>query len=216
MTFSRISGTLSLNVKKIIHMDPGRTKPRYLKGMARQYRQAIAFMYQEENMKYTSAQANKLLKKLMNEQAQLERAETLTSTFVVANTEDVESLRPAYDFRKTQEKVMETLAKIRKVKHAINVFNSETVLPGYAMTIDQVLVYMPQLRARQAKLASMSSRLPKQRCGHYGSSTIIDYDYANFDIEEVRVEAEKLAEEIRNIQTALDLLNNTVEFEIEL
>ena len=167
-------------------------------------------------MKYTSAQANKLLKKLMNEQAQLERAETLTCSFVAANTEDTESLRPSYDFRQTQAKLEEICSRIRKVKHAINVFNSTTVLPGYDMTIDQVLVYMPQLRQRQATLAQMSSRLPKQRCGHYGSSTIIDYDYANYDIEEVRAESEKLAEEVRNIQTALDVLNNTVEFEIVL
>lgn len=53
--------------------------------------------------------------------------------------------------------------KIRKVKHAINQFNLTQDVPGFNMTIDQMLIYIPQLTARKNKLNRMRSRLPKER-----------------------------------------------------
>ena len=45
-------------------------------------------------MKYTSAEAAKLLRKLNEEQAALKERESKTATFVAAVDEDVESARP--------------------------------------------------------------------------------------------------------------------------
>ena len=167
-------------------------------------------------MKYTSAQANKLLRKLQAEKEDLELAEQRTCTFVAANTEDEESLRPAYSFEETQSELARVNHQIRRVKHAINVFNATTVLPGFDMTIDEVLVCMPQLRQRLVRLYNMAVRLPKQRCSRMGNSNIIDYEYANYDIAAVKAEGEKIADEIRRIQTALDVLNNTVVMEMDV
>ena len=114
-------------------------------------------------MKYTSAQANKLLRKLQAEKEDLELAEQRTCTFVAANTEDEESLRPAYSFEETQSELARVNHQIRRVKHAINMFNATTVLPGFDMTIDEVLVCMPQLRQRLVRLYNMTARLPKQK-----------------------------------------------------
>ena len=114
-------------------------------------------------MTYTSAQANKLLKKLNDEHAALLDKENRSKDFRAAMGEDVESVRPAYDYADTQKKLAELEQRIRKVKHAINVFNATHVIPDFGMTIDEMLVYIPQLTQRKSKLADMKARLPKQR-----------------------------------------------------
>ena len=145
-------------------------------------------------MKYTSAEAAKLLRKLNEEKAALELKEEKSSTFVAAVGEDVESVRPAYDYKSTQAALVELDRKIRVVKHAINAFNIQQVVDGFDMTIDQMLVYIPQLTARKRKLSIMKDRLPKQReeIDGYGraSSNVIDYSYANYDISVVELKEE--------------------------
>ena len=128
-------------------------------------------------MTYTSAQANKLLKKLNDEHAALLDKENRSKDFRAAMGEDVESVRPAYDYTDTQKKLAELEQRIRKVKHAINMFNATHVIPDFNMTIDEMLVYIPQLTQRKNKLADMKARLPKQRVEEqYGrQSNIIDY-----------------------------------------
>ena len=58
-------------------------------------------------MKYTSAQANKLLKKLNGEHAALLDKESRSKDFCAAMGEDVESVRPAYDYADTQNRLAE-------------------------------------------------------------------------------------------------------------
>ena len=52
-------------------------------------------------MKYTSAQANKLLKKLNDEYSALLHKEQRSRDFRAAMGEDIESVRPAYDYANT-------------------------------------------------------------------------------------------------------------------
>ena len=139
-------------------------------------------------MNYTSAQANKLLKKLNDEYTALLDKETRSRDFRAAMGEDVESVRPVYDYAETQIRLAELEAKIRKLKHAINIFNATQTVDSFDMTIDELLVYIPQLTKRKSKLLEMKSRLPKERVEEqYGrQSSIIDYTYANYDIAEDR------------------------------
>ena len=58
-------------------------------------------------MTYTSAQANKLLKKLHDEYAALLDRENRSKDFRAAMGEDVESVRPAYDYGDTQNRLAE-------------------------------------------------------------------------------------------------------------
>lgn len=64
------------------------------------------------------------------------------------------------------------------------------------MTIDEMLVYIPQLTRLKNKLLEMKSRLPKERVEEqYGRpSNIIDYRYANYDIAAVEADYEKTAD----------------------
>jgi len=166
-------------------------------------------------MLYTSAEAAKLLRKLNEEKDTAEAAEARSSVFHAAVGEDVESVRPAYDYAEARKKAAALDTKIRAVKHAINRFNVEHEVPGFGMTIDQMLVYIPQLTRRKQKLLEMQDRLPKQREPGYGAN-IIDYSYANYDIGAARADYAKVSDELARAQTALDVANNQEKMEISI
>ena len=75
-------------------------------------------------MKYTSAEAAKLLRKLNEEVENLEAQEAKRREFNAAIGEDIETVRPAYDYADTQRKLKDLEKKIRMVKHTLNCFNS--------------------------------------------------------------------------------------------
>ena len=83
------------------------------------------------------------------------------------------------------------------------------------MTIDEMLVYIPQLTKRKSKLLEMKSRLPKERVEEqYGrQSNIIDYTYTNYDLTAVEADYEKTADELSRAQLALDTVNQRDSFE---
>lgn len=169
-------------------------------------------------MKLTSAQAFKLLRRLNEEHAMLVEEEKSSRTFTAAIQEDIESVRPSYDFASFQEKLDAIDAKIRVIKHAINLFNTTHEVPGFGMTIDEVLVCLPQLTRKKDKLTKMSRRLEKERVdGCYGSSsTNIEYNYANYNIQEVRDMLAKVSEMQGRLQTALDIVNTQEIMEIDI
>ena len=158
-------------------------------------------------MKYTSAQANKLLKKLNDEYSALLDKEQRSRDFRAAMGEDVESVRPAYDYAETQARLAELEGKIRALKHAINCFNMTHFVDGF---------YIPQLTRRKNKLLEMKSRLPKERIEEqYGrQSNIIDYRYANYDIAAVEADYDKTVDELSRAQLALDAINGRETFDL--
>lgn len=169
-------------------------------------------------MRVTSAQAAKILRQLNNELSTLQIRESNSQSFLAAMGEDIESVRPAYDYAEMQKSQKAVEAKIRKLKHALNVFNATTIIPEFGITIDEMLVYLPQLSIRCTKLSNMQNALPKAREeSHYSRGpAIIDYRYTNYDIEQVAADYTAVSKELAKAQTALDLVNNTVEFEIEI
>ena len=169
-------------------------------------------------MKMTSAQAAKLLRQWNESLKALQRREENTKTFLASLGEDIESVRPEYDYAAKQAEQAAIEANIRKLKHTLNVFNTTTIIPEFEMTIDQMLIYLPQLTNRLEKLSRMKELLPKQRENalYSRNSAIIDYRYANYDIQTVEKDYEVLAETLAKAQTALDYINNTVLLEVDL
>lgn len=166
------------------------------------------------SMTCTSAQAAKLLKALNEQLDALHENERKSREFLASVGEDAESVRPAYDYAGMQKEIAAVEARVRAVKHAINVFNTTTTVPGFDMTVDELLVYIPQLTKTKAKLYEMMNKLPKEREQNYGHSGIIDYRYANYDPAVVRVDYDVVSTGLSAAQTALDTLNNTAELTI--
>ena len=165
-------------------------------------------------MKYNSAQAAKLLSKLQQDFDRLAVLEANAKTFLASVGEDPESVRPEYDYEATKNELDALSKKIRKVKHAINAFNNTTVVPEFGITIDELLVYIPQLSAKKAKLRGMADTLPKARENNFGKSNIIDYRYVNYDIKQVKADLDTVTEELSKAQLALDTINHSLEFDI--
>lgn len=167
-------------------------------------------------MKYTSAEAAKILRQLNENYASALEMETESCEFIAAVSEDIETVRPEYDLEETQKRLAETEEKIRRVKHALNVFNTTHTVPGFDMTVDEMLVYIPQLTRKKNKLAGMKNRLPKVRQTSSYRTSIIDYSYANYDIKAAETEYIKAADTLSKAQLALDTLNNTETMEIDI
>ena len=163
--------------------------------------------------KMTSAQAAKELRKLLDQHEALLKKEQKASVFRAAIQEDIEDVRPPYDYEALQSDLAEIEAQIRKLKHSINQFNLTQVVPGFNMTIDQMLVYIPQLTARKRKLDKMRANLPKERITAF-SSNFVEYNYSNYDIDKAEADYEKATDELARAQTALDTVNTTVTFEV--
>lgn len=165
-------------------------------------------------MKLTSAQAAKLLKKFNDEREALLDAESRSCKFNAAVGEDPETVRPAYNYGETQKQIAELDGRIRALKHALNVFNSTHKVPGFDMTVDEMLVYIPQLTQTKQKLAEMRAHLPKSRVDTYGRmSNIIDYTYLNYSLDEVNEDYTRVSDELYKAQLALDSFNNSEIFE---
>ncbi len=112
----------------------------------------------EKTMRMTSAEAAKLLRKLQEELDNVLLMEEQSREFSASLGEDLESVRPAYDYEEVQRRIGGLEERIRRVKHAISAFNLVQEVPGFeGMTIDQMLVYIPQLNRRKAKLANSGS-----------------------------------------------------------
>ena len=168
-------------------------------------------------MQVTSAEAAKLLRSLREERDALASREKKCRTFAASPEEDPESVRPEYDFVDTRARIEALEAKIRRVRHAVNVFNTVTKVPGFDMTIDEMLVYIPQLSERKALLADMADRLPKERSSSgYGGKALIEYTYANYDVADAAAALARASGELTRAQLALDAVNGSVPMEIDL
>ena len=151
-------------------------------------------------MFYTCAEAAKILRKLNEDLKVLRAKEEKGYRFTAAVDEDLESARPVYDYLQTQEEQ-------RRIEN--------TLIPEFDMTIDEMLVYIPQLSERKRKLTEMASFLPKERVSNgYQATKIIEYTYTNYDLEKAADDLTRVSDELARAQTALDVINNSGQLEI--
>ena len=169
-------------------------------------------IYKEVFSVMTSAEANKQLKQMQLKRRQILETEKEVSKFVAATTEDVDKVRPDYNYQFTQLDLEVLEKNIRELKHRINVFNSTYMIPEIGMTIDQVLVALPMLNDEVNKLRRMVGALEKKRVSSFGSRTsIIEYEYINYDRDQVRDDYDKASKRLAEMQIALDKANTTID-----
>ena len=164
----------------------------------------------------TCIHAHQVLRYLKDQYRLLFSQEENVVSFIAATTENVEEVRPSYSYEETAAKYDEIERKIRKIKHALNVFNATTKVDGFDMTIDEMLVFLPQATDRLRKLSGMLAKPEKSRAENTGRTNIIEYEYLNYDLEKVQQDYDALMDRKSRALSALDVLNNTVQFEVEL
>ncbi len=166
-------------------------------------------------MNYTSASANKLIKILEDKKNYLLQKEENGKSYVLADDEKPEL--PDYDFTASNEDLDEIDRKIRILKHALNVFNTTTILP-LGITIDQALVEMAQLNRKLPRLDTMRRMAPKRRLsgGFAARRDVAEYEYINYDPKKAAAVYERDLKRVQEIQLALDRINQTEEFEVDV
>ena len=164
--------------------------------------------------KVSPATVARRINALREELTDLERHEKETSSFTCTVGEDREKFRPSYDYEGTQRRYKEIPQEIRKLRHAMNVFNTSTMVPGFDMTVDQMLVYLPQLRELKKKLGEMKKApISGRSCSSYGG--VKEYTYSNYSVEKVAEDYKLISDEYAKAHTALDYLNATGEIEVD-
>lgn len=166
-------------------------------------------------MEVTSAVANKLLRNLNEDlkRAYDEEGQCCTYTEV----DGVEPAIPTYKFEEIRSSVEGLMDKIVRLKHAINVFNSVTVLPESGLTIDSALVYMAMLNKEKSRLENMIIPVKRKLKTGYGArSGCIEYEVLNYDADDVRAKYNEVSKKLSDIQIELDVINSTVTFKIDI
>lgn len=156
-------------------------------------------------MLYTSAQANKILKKLNEDRDRLQREYYEKSTFVAAIEENIADVKPDFNLKEAELKIAEIEEKIIEVKHAINVFNTTHKVDG--MTVDEILILIPQLTQKKKRLGLLALGLEKKR--EYSSSNHIEYKYANYSIDEAKKMLDEVTNKLSELQLKLDDINRS-------
>ena len=166
-------------------------------------------------MEFTSASANKYLRKLQDEKSRLLHTEQEVCTYELSEGEETE--QPSYDYEVTRAKIDEIDNRARVVRNALHGFNMRTVLPASGITIDEALILLAQLSAKKDRLSSLASRQPKERIRErfFGSSSgSVEYRYANYDVARVEADYCAVADRIAELQLELDLVNQTEAFAV--
>ncbi len=168
--------------------------------------------------KMTSAYANKILKRLQDDKSFWLSKERDGYVYVAAI--DEEPVIPEYDYNQISEEIENIDQKIVKIKHEINVINatSEIEIGKEKLTVDQILITMAQLNNRRSMLDIMRKKQEKKRIdsGMYSSrKSVPEYQYVNYNIDNVKKDYEIIDSKIASLQIALDKFNQTFEFEIE-
>lgn len=168
--------------------------------------------------KMTSAYANKMIRGLEEEKNFWLKTEESSQTYVAAINE--EPVIPEYDYEQVAATIAEIDRKIAIIKHAINLSNATALVTvgDEQLSVDTILVRMAQLSKRKIVLDYMRKELPKTRVEARFSSrnAVPEYRYINYDLETVKKDFEDVSKRIMDMQMALDLYNQTVQFEVEI
>lgn len=168
-------------------------------------------------MKMTSAYANKMLKKLNEDKKFWTTKEK--EGYLYTATADEEPVIPDYDYETVSAEIASIDDKICRIKHAINLSNvmSQVQVGERTMSVDEILVSMAQMNQRKLILDNMRKQSPKARLcmAFFGQKRPApEYQFINYDLEQVKEDYEKIDSEIAEMQIALDKHNQTFEFEV--
>ena len=120
--------------------------------------------------------------------------------FRASEYEDLEKLRPDYDYAGIQNKLDRLDEAIRNLTaKAVAILFTERVKEYHDMTVLEMLLLLRDLEAKEERLYEMTTHLEKER--HSSSSLLLEYEYMNYDIRKVEEDLKKTREEIEKVRT---------------
>lgn len=164
-------------------------------------------------MRLNSDSANKIIKHLQSEADMLLQAERRDCTY--SHTPSESPIIPTYSFTDTQAKLKALRDKIAALRHAVNRFNVETMVDGFDLTVDEALGYMSRLNEEKRRLHNLISIPEVTRTRGLGGKEP-DLVHRNFDANEVQAAYKATCKELMLIQQAINVVNLTKEFEINI
>lgn len=156
-------------------------------------------------MKMCNSEAMKVIKELEEKKKKIIYNENARSKVLYKGGE--EKVLNNYDYAQTRKQVEEIDGRIRKIKHALAVSNSKTVLPEFGITIGEALVYVAQLNAEYAQLETLSSFNKLSR--RITANGVLEYTECLYDPDAIILDMEELHSKICKLQVSIDRANLT-------
>lgn len=140
---------------------------------------------------------------LKTERERLIEKDKKLRVFRASEFEDLEKLRPDYDYEGLQSELDGVEEEIRNLTaKAISILSTQKVNEFHDMTILEMMFFLRGLEAKEERLYEMTTHLEKER--HFSSSLLLEYEYINYDISKVEEDLGKTREELEKIRTFFD------------
>ena len=150
----------------------------------------------------TINEMGKKIEDLKTERERLIEKDKKLRVFRASEFEDIEKLRPDYDYAGFQSELDRVEAEIRNLTaKAVTILATERLKEYHDMTILEMMLLLRGLEAKEERLYEMTTHLEKER---HSSSLLLEYEYINYDISKVEEDLKKTREELEKVRTFLD------------
>ncbi len=159
-------------------------------------------------MKFNGVSALKHVKYLEDEKQKVLESERNNSTTVIIEGKAVDT--EMYSFEKTREDIDKIDTEIASLKHALNLFNTQTVVMD-DLTIDKALVVLAQKNRELEIVRTLRSRAKESYESGYREAYIRRTNYSHDEVDKYH---QMLMKEIHILQMKIDEANIMNTFEI--
>ena len=148
---------------------------------------------------------------LKTERERLIRKDEKLRVFSTSGFEDIEKLRPDYDYGSFQKELDHLDETIRNLTtKAVTILATERVKEYHDMTILEMLLLLRDLETKDQRLYAMAAHLEKER---HPTELGIEYEHVNYDLSMVEEELRKTREEIEKVRTFSDFFIHELSYD---
>lgn len=148
---------------------------------------------------------------LKTERERLIRKDEKLRVFSTSGFENIEKLRPDYDYDSFQKELDHLDETIRNLTaKAVTILATERVKEYHDMTILEMLLLLRDLKVKEQRLYDMTSHLEKER---HSTEFAIEYEHVNYDISKVEEDLRKTRGEIEKVRTFSDFFIHELSYE---
>lgn len=156
-------------------------------------------------MKKSPTLLMKELKSIKERIAELHKAD-LHDSMETVHTLDEEPSLSAYSYEENREAIRKLRERESAIHRALSLFNLETKIPGFDLTISEGLLRLGQLRDEIEVLSTLASRRQVRKSEGYAAEY---YDKCCYEVAKAKEDLKAMREERTALQVAIDRVNLT-------